>query len=61
MKITSSDKTYDIYSVEKINDKRVAKLPCCIKVLLECALRNYDNFTVKKEDIENILNWEITS
>ena len=36
-------------------------LPISIKVLLEAALRGYDNFTIRQVDIENIANWRTTS
>ena len=41
---------------------RVAdRLPYTIRVLLESAIRNCDNFQVTKDDIENIVDWENTS
>lgn len=33
-------------------------MPYSIRVLLESAVRNCDNFQVKQQDVENILNWE---
>ncbi|MBI2335312.1 MAG: aconitate hydratase AcnA [Deltaproteobacteria bacterium] len=36
-------------------------LPISIKVLLEAALRRYDNFTIRQIDIDNIANWRATS
>ncbi|GLG97421.1 Cytoplasmic aconitate hydratase-like protein isoform x2 [Gryllus bimaculatus] len=33
-------------------------LPFSIRVLLESAVRNCDNFQVKQEDVNSILNWE---
>ena len=38
----------------------IGRLPYSIRVLVESALRNCDNFQVKKTDVENILNWEKT-
>jgi aconitate hydratase len=35
-------------------------LPYSIRVLLESALRNCDEFSVKKADVEKILNWKET-
>eukprot|EP00820_Chromera_velia_P030782 Cvel_2356.t1-p1 / transcript=Cvel_2356.t1 / gene=Cvel_2356 / organism=Chromera_velia_CCMP2878 / gene_product=Aconitate hydratase, cytoplasmic, putative / transcript_product=Aconitate hydratase, cytoplasmic, putative / location=Cvel_scaffold91:66300-71710(+) / protein_length=874 / sequence_SO=supercontig / SO=protein_coding / is_pseudo=false len=49
------------YSLTGLKDPRVEKLPYSIRVLLESALRNYDDFEIKKQDIENILDWEKTS
>jgi aconitate hydratase len=37
------------------------RLPYSIRVLLESAIRNCDNFQVTKDDIENIVDWENTS
>jgi aconitate hydratase len=36
-------------------------LPFSIRVLLESAVRNCDNFNIKPTDIDNILNWKVTS
>jgi aconitase A len=37
------------------------RLPYSISILLESAIRNCDNFKVTQKDVENIINWEITS
>jgi aconitate hydratase len=57
------DTHYKIYSLSKLShqDERVDHLPYCIRVLLECCLRNCDNFTVTDKDVEKILDWEKTS
>ena len=39
----------------------VASLPYSIRVLLESAVRNCDDFSVKEQDIETILNWKQSS
>lgn len=36
----------------------VDRLPFSIRILLESAVRNCDNFQVKQKDVDNILNWE---
>lgn len=36
------------------------RLPFSIRVLLESAIRNCDEFQVKSEDVEKILDWEKT-
>jgi aconitate hydratase len=54
-------KTFKYYSLPALNDERVAKLPFSIRILLESALRNNDNFVVTPEDVENILNWKTKS
>jgi len=37
------------------------KLPYSIRVLLESAVRNTDDFSVKEADVERILSWKTTS
>ena len=39
--------TFKYYSLPALNDDRVQKLPYSIRVLLESALRNCDEFNVK--------------
>ena len=38
-----------------------ATLPYSVRILLESAVRNCDDFSVKEKDIETILNWAQTS
>lgn len=38
----------------------IEKLPISIKVLLEAAVRNCDNYHIKPKDIDKILNWITT-
>ncbi|KAI7757502.1 hypothetical protein M8C21_008198, partial [Ambrosia artemisiifolia] len=49
------------YSLPALNDPRVDKLPYSIRILLESAIRNCDNFQVTKEDVEKIIDWEKTA
>lgn len=37
------------------------KLPYSIRILLESAIRNCDEFAVKAKDVEKIIDWENTS
>lgn len=37
----------------------VDRLPFSVRVLLESAVRNCDNFQVKQSDVEKILDWEV--
>lgn len=37
------------------------KLPYSVRILLESAIRNCDNYQVTKDDVEKILDWENTS
>ena len=46
------------YSLPGLGDPRLERLPYSIRVLLESAVRNCDEFEVKSKDVENILNWE---
>ena len=56
--LTVGDQTYQYYSLPELNDERIAKLPYSIRVLLESAIRNCDEFNVTKADVEKILDWE---
>ncbi|CAN1843652.1 Aconitate hydratase 3, mitochondrial [Linum perenne] len=49
------------YSLPALNDPRVDKLPYSIRILLESAIRNCDNFQVTKADVEKIVDWENSS
>ncbi|XP_019087331.1 PREDICTED: aconitate hydratase 3, mitochondrial-like [Camelina sativa] len=49
------------YSLPALNDPRVDKLPYSVRILLESAIRNCDNYQVTKDDVEKILDWENTS
>ncbi|KAF2072777.1 hypothetical protein CYY_005899 [Polysphondylium violaceum] len=55
---TSDGESYSLYNIQKLQDKRIEKLPYSIRILLESAIRNCDNFQVHETDIESILNWE---
>ncbi|KAJ3679381.1 hypothetical protein LUZ60_017392 [Juncus effusus] len=46
------------FSLPALNDPRVEKLPYSIRILLESAIRNCDNFQVTKNDVEKIIDWE---
>ena len=52
------EKSYHYLDHKDLKDDRLEKLPFSIRVLLESAIRNCDEFNVKKADIETILNWE---
>ncbi|CAI9158780.1 unnamed protein product [Rangifer tarandus platyrhynchus] len=47
------------FNLNKLEDSRYGSLPFSIRVLLEAAIRNCDQFLVKKSDVENILNWKV--
>ena len=54
-------KDFKFINLSKLNDPRVNQLPFSIRILLEQAVRNCDDFHVKQSDIEKILDWEKTS
>lgn len=59
--LTLDGKTYHYYSLKDLQDSRFDNLPYSIRVLLESGVRNCDEFSVKKQDIETILNWQESS
>ncbi|XP_054843074.1 cytoplasmic aconitate hydratase [Eublepharis macularius] len=46
------------FNLNHLGDPRYERLPFSIRVLLEAAVRNCDEFLVKKVDVENILSWK---
>ncbi|XP_039399367.1 cytoplasmic aconitate hydratase [Mauremys reevesii] len=57
--LDSSQPAKKFFNLNKLGDARYGRLPFSIRVLLEAAVRNCDEFLVKKEDVENILNWSV--
>ncbi|KAI3385123.1 hypothetical protein SNEBB_002582 [Seison nebaliae] len=54
-----NDKEYSYYNLSKLSDDdRYLKLPYCIRILLESAVRNYDGFSFHESDVHNILDWK---
>ncbi|XP_062305062.1 cytoplasmic aconitate hydratase isoform X2 [Osmerus eperlanus] len=51
---------HKFYNLSKLGDPRYERLPFSIRVLLESAVRNCDEFLVKQADVESILNWKQT-
>ena len=49
---------FQLKVLEKAGVGNVARLPFCLKVLLENLLRNEDGRFVKKDDIEKLARWE---
>lgn len=51
---------YSYYSLTELNKQghSIEKLPFSIRILLENALRNFDDFAVTKEAIETLLSWK---
>ena len=53
-------KDYDYFSLAELEKQGydINKLPFSIRILLENALRNFDDFAVTKEHVEKLLNWK---
>jgi len=58
--LTSKNGTFTYYSLSELEKKghAIKKLPFSIRILLENALRNFDDFAVTKEHLETIIGWE---
>ncbi|XP_076758743.1 cytoplasmic aconitate hydratase [Xylocopa sonorina] len=50
-------KNYKYFNITDFGEK-YDRLPFSIRVLLDSAVRNCDNFQVKRSDVEKILDWE---
>ncbi|EMP30789.1 Cytoplasmic aconitate hydratase [Chelonia mydas] len=57
--LDSNQPAKKFFNLNKLGDARYGRLPFSIRVLLEAAIRNCDEFLVKKEDVENILDWHV--
>ncbi|XP_071451492.1 cytoplasmic aconitate hydratase-like [Hetaerina americana] len=53
-------KTYSFYDLTTLSDN-YEKLPYSIRVLLESAVRNCDNFQVTEKDVAKVINWTTNS
>ncbi len=58
LKTSKEELTY--YSLPELEKQghSIKKMPFSIRILLENALRNYDDFSVTKDHLESILNWK---
>lgn len=58
--LTTKTGTFTYYSLAELNKQGhdIHKLPFSIRILLENALRNFDDFAITKENIETILHWQ---
>ena len=58
--LTTKNNTFTFYSLTELEKQghNISKLPFSIRILLENALRNFDDFAITKENIETILNWK---
>ena len=52
--------TFKYYSLAELQNQghNIARLPFSIRVLLENAIRNFDDFAITKENVETVLNWQ---
>ena len=59
-KLPSAQGDLNYWSLEELQKQgyQINKLPFSIRVLLENALRNFDDFAITKENIETLLNWK---
>ena len=58
LKVNSSQFTiYSLPQFAKTRNLDISKLPFSIRILLESALRNFDNYQVTEKDINTIINW----
>ena len=58
--LSTKDGNFTYYSLTELENQghNISKLPFSIRILLENVLRNYDDFSVTKENIETLLNWK---
>jgi aconitate hydratase len=57
--LNTKNGTFTYYSLPELEKQghKISKLPFSIRILLENALRNFDEFQVTKEHVETLLNW----
>ena len=58
--LSTKNATYTYYSLAELEKQGhgINRLPFSIKILLENALRNFDDFSVTKEHIDTLINWQ---
>ena len=58
--LTTKNGGYIYYSLAELEKQghAISKLPFSIRILLENALRNFDNFAITPQNIETILQWK---
>jgi aconitate hydratase len=59
-KLKTNKGEFTYWSLKALQDQGYAidKMPFSIRILLENALRNFDNFAITKENVETILDWK---
>ncbi|RKS23162.1 aconitate hydratase [Flavobacterium endophyticum] len=58
--LTTKNGTFTYYSLPEMEKQgyNIEKMPFSIRILLENALRNFDDFAITRENIETLLNWK---
>lgn len=58
--LNTKNGTYTYYSLPEMQRQGfdIEKMPFSIRILLENALRNFDDFAITRENIETLLNWK---
>src|SRR3974377_2292858 len=56
-----SYRIYRLSALEKAGVAKLSRIPYSIKILLENLLRNEDNLTVKRSDIEYVAKWDTSA
>ena len=58
--LSTKNGTFTYYSLEELERQGygINKLPFSIRILLENAIRNFDDFAITKENLETILKWK---
>src|SRR5215217_9563505 len=57
--LEADGKTYEYFRLDALQSSYdVARLPFCLKVLLENLLRNEDGVAIRREDIEALASWD---
>jgi aconitate hydratase len=60
--LNTKNGNFTYYSLPELEKQghNISKLPFSIRILLENALRNFDDFAITKENIETLLGWKPT-
>ena len=59
--LSSSQGDLEFFDLSRLKDDRYQSLPYSVRILLENAIRNNDEFVYTQKDVETILNWEQNS
>jgi aconitate hydratase len=57
--LTIDSTKFSFYSLRKLQQQghAISRLPFCIRVLLENAIRHFDDYVVSKDHVSTLLNW----